>query len=114
MIFFCSQKVHKIISTQRLTWLIIGVILRLEQRRGTKEVVPEGAGGKQRAPGMTAHRFRFGVQGNVVYERRTRTPVQAGGKGPADNDEAACVRKDKVEGSKVDPPANCRRSDVLC
>ena len=33
-----SQILHKIISTQRLTWLIIGVILQLEQRRGHKEI----------------------------------------------------------------------------
>lgn len=30
----CSQ----IFSTQRLTWIIIGVILQLEQRRGHKEI----------------------------------------------------------------------------
>ena len=33
-----SQNLHKIISTQHLTWLIIGVILQLEQRRGHKEI----------------------------------------------------------------------------
>ena len=33
-----SQILHKIISTQHLTWLIIGVILQLEQRRGHKEI----------------------------------------------------------------------------
>ena len=33
-----SQNLHKIISTHLLTWLIIGVILQLEQRRGHKEI----------------------------------------------------------------------------
>ena len=33
-----SQILHKIIGTQRLTWLIIGVILQLEQRKGHKEI----------------------------------------------------------------------------
>ena len=33
-----SQILHKIISTQHLTWLIIGVILQIEQRRGHKEI----------------------------------------------------------------------------
>ena len=37
----CSQILHKIISTQLLTWLIIGVILQLEQRRGHKEIRKE-------------------------------------------------------------------------
>ena len=32
------QKNIQIISTQHLTWLIIGVILQLEQRRGHKEI----------------------------------------------------------------------------
>ena len=33
-----SQNLHKIISTHLLTWLIISVILQLEQRRGHKEI----------------------------------------------------------------------------
>ena len=33
----CKKKSQKI-STQHLTWLIIGVILQLEQRRGHKEI----------------------------------------------------------------------------
>ena len=32
-----SQRVHKIISTQRLTVLIIGAIVQLEQRKRDKE-----------------------------------------------------------------------------
>ena len=38
MILKGLQKNMKNISTQHLTWLIIGVILQLEQRRGHKEI----------------------------------------------------------------------------
>ena len=43
-----SQNLHKIISTQYLTWLIIGVILQLEQRKGVqkKEELRRKAGWK--------------------------------------------------------------------
>jgi hypothetical protein len=38
LILLGLQKNIKIISTQLLTWLIISVILQLEQRRGHKEI----------------------------------------------------------------------------
>ena len=38
LILLGLQKNIKIISTQLLTWLIMGVILQLEQRRGHKEI----------------------------------------------------------------------------
>ena len=48
-----SQNLHKIISTQLLTWLIICVILRLEQKRGHK-----GIGNKFRTG---VHKIHFNI-----------------------------------------------------
>ena len=48
-----SQNLHKIISTHLLTWLIIGVILQLEQKRGHK-----GIGNKFRTG---VHKIHFNI-----------------------------------------------------